>query len=759
MNKNQKRSLAKIAIFVPLALIATTIAIGGLYIVSITTTSRVGAHSLLSYWASIPAAILVLAFLRRPSKSLAAFSAALLFPIMVNIGSAISYLTELIAAPEVKDLANLVTDIYEFAVFGVFILVALTTRQDPSEKKRLTARLGLVIGFASVFIPGALYGVIWFFLIPHMTTEILIYFGASTALSGVAITLAAAYLLIKRGYDELSVDIGYFASACILSAIAICVLAAEMFLSSALWIYAETIQMASYFLITISLSVPFLRKVGYDRMTAYLIVAALVLLSYLPFTITIGIEAAGFHQIIEPMNTLAFSIIHIGVASLSIMMGFLLFAYSRRRPSRNLYALIMLFVLWAEVATVSVLTVLPLEFAPRGEPIVSYLVGSILSIPLLYLAARWTPKNHLQEDRPPSSWLLLAGSFVMLGAVLAGEIGNQLVLQQYPLLSGSPLSNSMLLFANLLLIFLITYLLFTQVEISGGQASIGVYVVLFLSMWIVPNVLKSYYNTWTAGWWVSEILILLALMIGPAFLGLLYMRAMRDAEDSHSKATLYADLLMHDISNYHQMLLTAVELLGEGETTIEQRERLSGDAYHVISLAEQLITNVRLITESEDLQRESLNPLNLMETLVESLDRVMRVAGGKGVKLQLLPFSAQAYVLGSGVLKHVFINIIHGVLLQPMEASSIKVEIQPRVEMGSEYWMVRIFVPSWWTDIGSDVSPPESQEDYSGTALGLLVSRLVAESLGGTITVSKKMEEPDMGTLFQVLLPAYGRES
>jgi signal transduction histidine kinase len=564
---------------------------------------------------------------------------------------------------------------------------------------------------------------------------------------------------VKHGFSEISIDIGYFASACILSAIAIVVLIAELFWPSTLWIYAETMQMASYFLITIAICVPFLRKVGFNRSTAYLIVGALAVLSYMPFTITIGIEAADLHIILERLNTLAFSIIHIGVGSLSVMMGFLLFAYSRRKPARNLYALIMLFVLWAEVAAVSVFTVLPLDFAPRGEPIVAYLVGSILSIPLLYLAIRWTPKNHHEESNPPSSWLLLAGSFVLLGAVLAGEIGNQLVLQRYVWLEGSPVSNSLLLLSNLLLIFLITYLLFTQAELSGGQTSIEIYVVLFLSMWIVPNVLKSYYDIWTSGWWVSEVLILLALMIGPAFLGLLYMRSMRDAEDSHSKATLYADLLMHDISNYHQMLLTAVELLGEEDSTTTQRERLSSDAYHVISLAEQLITNVRLITETEDLSKETLIPLNLMETLVGSLDRVMRIAGGKGVKLQLMPFSSQAYVLGSSVLKHIFINIIHGVLLQPLEAKRISVEIQPSSEMGSEYWMIRIFVPNWWMDIEKDVSPPRAQEDFSGTALGLLVSRLVTESLGGNLTVLKSMEEPQMGTSFQVLLPSYRKDA
>jgi signal transduction histidine kinase len=759
MKRYQKRTLAKIAIFVPLSILATLLAIGVIGIVSTTDTSRVGAHSLLSYWASIPAAILALAFLKRPTKSLAAFASALLFPILVNIGSAISYLTNLIAAPTVKEIPNLVTDIYEYTVFGAFILIALLLRQKSSEERTLTTRKGFAFGFIAVSIPGVLYGFMWFFTIPWMTPEMLYYFGASTALSGILLTLMAVYLLLKQGYHEISIDIGYFASACILSAVAIGVLTAELISLSGLWIYAETLQMASYFLITISICVPFLRKVGFNRSTSYLIVVALAVLSYLPFTITISIEAEILPIIFEPVNTLAFSIIHIAVGSLSAMMGFLLFTYSKRRPSRNLYALIMLFVLWAEVATVSVFAVLPLDFAPRGEPVVSYLVGSILSIPLLYLATRWTPKNHLEETDPPSSWLLLVAAVFLFGAILAGEIGNQLILQSYPGLSGDPLSNALLLLSNLLLIFLIAYLLFTQAELAKGQTSIEVYVILFLSMWIVPNVLKSYYNIWTAGWWVSEILILLALMIGPAFLGLLYMRSMRDAEESHSKATLYADLLMHDISNYHQMLLTAVELLGEGGTSQAQRERLSSDAYHVISLAEQLITNVRLITESEDLSQESLIPLNLMETLVESLDRVMRVAGGKVVKLQLMPFSAQAYILGSSVLKHVFINIIHGVLLQPLEAQKISVEIQPRSEMGSEYWVIRIFVPNWWLDIESEVSPPRAQEDFSGTALGLLVSRLVTESLGGTLAVLKSMEEPEMGTSFQVLLPAYQKDA
>jgi len=753
MKNYQVRTLAKIVIFVTLSVFAAMIAIEVVGLVSMTTNSRVSVHSLLSYWAAIPAAIAVLKFRRKPSLSLAAFVSALLFPILVNIGSGISYLSDFIPTPVVKDLPTIVADIFECAVMGVFVLVALML-DSPREGKIASAYRATAIAIACLLLPAAIYGFMWFFIFPLLTQDMLISLGISTALSGIVILLAAIYRLFKNRYSELSIDAGYFSGACILMTIAISLLIAEVLLAPLLWVYAETLQIASFFLITISICVPFLRHIGFSRLTAYLLVVALAVLTYLPFTITISIEAANPFLILDENNILAVSIIRIGVGSLSIMMGFLLFSYAKRKPSRNLYALILLFVLWAQVVAFTILTVVYPQLTPLGEPIIPYLVGSTVTIPLLYFAIRWTSKNHMAEAMPPSSWVLLSGAIILLAAVLFGEMGNQLVLQRYPWLDGNPLSKSLLLLMNLIVIFAITYLLFIQAELSGGRPSIEVYVVLFLSMWIVPNVLKSYYEIWLGGWWVSEILIFIALLIGPAFLGLLYLRSLRDEEESHSKAGLYADLLMHDISNYHQMLLTAVELLGEENATQSQRERLSSDAYHVISLAEQLITNVRLITESESLTKASLEPMNLMETLVNAMDRVMRVAGSKGVKIQLMPFGAKANVLGSSLLKHVFINIVHSVLIQPLEAKVIQIEIQPRTELGTEFWEARIFVPGWWMDIPSEAKIPKSEEDFSGSALGILVSRLVTESLGGSLTVMRKMDEPGMGTSYIVSLHA-----
>ncbi|MFW9846728.1 MAG: hypothetical protein ACFFD6_08270 [Candidatus Thorarchaeota archaeon] len=447
--------------------------------------------------------------------------------------------------------------------------------------------------------------------------------------------------------------------------------------------------------------------------------------------------------------------IHIGVGSLSGIMAILLFAYAQKRPSKHLYPLILLFVLWAAVAVISVLVIVVPGFAPLGEPVVSYIVGSILSLVLLLFAIKYTPVESDDEASPSTAWFSL-GILILFSLVAIGEIANQVVLQQFSWLAGNPMSSILLLSTNLFVIYGIAYLLFVQTQLSHGKLSIESYVVLFLSMWIVPNILKSYYPSWTYAWWASEILIFIGLLLGPALMGILYVRAMSEAEGSHSKASLYADLLMHDISNYHQMLLTSVELLSNDEASSSQRDRLSTDAYHVISLAEQLITNVRLITESEDFSHESFEPINLMDTLVGALDRVMRVAGGKGVKLQLMPFSARAYVLGSDILKHVFINIIHSVLLQPIAEQRVIIEINPISEMGSDYWQVRLFIPNWWAEEeDSTRALPRTEEDFSGSALGILVSRLVTESLGGRLMAIKRLEEPDMGTYFLVMLPAY----
>ncbi|MFW9800383.1 MAG: hypothetical protein ACFFD9_08100, partial [Candidatus Thorarchaeota archaeon] len=400
------RLIAKVAGIVAVAVVAAVFAIGGVGLVSLSQTTRVGVHSLLSYWAAIPVAVSVLALARQSSKSQVALCSALLFPTFVHMGSAIGYRLNLLQPAVVREVPNLVGDVFELAAFGLFLLAAAWFSKTPVGNAFQFNGIGAAI--VLVFIQLGLYGSMWFFLFPVMPPIVLVVFGVIMGAIGFSAFLVAAYLSPQFQNEHFTTDLGYLASALVLLGVSTIITAAELILPTSAWIYAENLQIAAFILFGLSLGVPFLKRSGLDGMTAHLIVAGLAIITYLPFTITISIEVMDLNLVIEALNRLAFSIIHIGAGSLSAMMAVLLYTFSKRHPSRNHYPLILLFALWAGVAAVSVLAVIIPELTPLGEPIVPYAVGSLLSLPLLFFAVRWTaPYLRIVVSRRPGLWLFV----------------------------------------------------------------------------------------------------------------------------------------------------------------------------------------------------------------------------------------------------------------------------------------------------------------------------------------------------------------
>ncbi len=747
------RLMAKVAGIVAIAVVAAIFAIGGAGLVSLSQTTRVGVHSLLSYWAAIPVAVSVLALARRSSRSQIALCSALLFPTFVHMGSAIGYRLDLIQPAVVREVPNLVGDVFELAAFGLLLMAAVWFSKNPDDNAfRFN---GIAAAVVLVFVQLGLYGSMWFFLFPLMFPVVLVVLGVIMGILGFSAFVFAAYLSPRLQNEHFTTDTGYLASALVLLGFSTIIMAAELVLPTSAWIYAENLQIAAFILLGLSLGVPFLKRSGLNGMTAHLIVAGLAIITYLPFTITISIEVMNLNIVIEALNRLAFSIIHIGAGSLSAMMAVLLHTFSKRHPSRNHYPLILLFALWAGVAAVSVLAVIIPDLTPLGEPIVPYAVGSLLSLPLLFYAVRWTnPELRTVVSRRASLWLFV-GAILLFLAVATGEIVNQLVLQRYAELSGNPVSNSILLGTSLVGMLVFASLIFVLAEQSRGRISIEIYAAFFLSMWIVPNILKSYYTVWTAGWWVSEVLIFIGMLLGPPLMGLFYVRALQDAEDSHDRANLYADLLMHDVSNYNQMLLTALELLGDRGVSDAQRDRVSGDAKQVISFADQLIANVRLIGKTDRLVQSTLKPTNLVATVVEAIDIVTQGAIGEDIELRLRTDRGHGFVLADDALKYVFMNLLYVAFQQPVDRKTILIEIDPYTDSGLPNWRVRMSVPGLWIDQRDREELMHREADnYSSSALGLLVARLITESLGGSFTMTDRLEQEfHQGTVFVVTLP------
>jgi signal transduction histidine kinase len=621
---------------------------------------------------------------------------------------------------------------------------------------RLSKGMRSLLAFLAVFVPLLIQGVTWIVVLPSLNPFAISLFGVVIAAFATFTCICAAFLSPRLRRSEFDVDPGYFMAGFLLMAISSVLLGAQLLVSLTNWIVAENLQIASFFLFGLALGVPYLKRVGFRRRTAYLLIVGLTLLAYLPFLVTILIESAGMNVVIEPLNRLAFSIIHIGAGSLAAMMAYLLYAYSTRHPSRTHYPLIMLFVLWTIVAIVTVSFVLIPGFSPLGEPIVPYVVGSLVTLPIVYDAIRRTYDSSNEKAFSYSRPMMIIGIVGLFILVLSGELINQLVLQAYGELSGHPASNSILLASNLIAMFAFTFLVLLLAREAGGSLTIEIYVACFLSMWIIPNILKSYFTRWTSGWWVSEILIFVGLLVGPALLGLLYASAMREAEESHSRASLYADLMMHDITNYNQMTMTALELLGAEGVPDDVRERLARDARQIIALSEQLISNVRLLSHTEQIEGTPFEPVDLVLAVVGALDEVTQEIGSENIRVQFKPERHQAFVMANENLIHVFINLLNDALAHPPDKKTISVEIAPHTRNDEDWWQVRFGVPGRWIEHSNRPTLFDREVgSYSGSALGLLVARLLAESYGGAVTMEDRiLGELFKGTVFVVSLPA-----
>ena len=739
---HQHRNMLKVVVLVPLSVFFIFIAIyfGGL--VSYSVGTRIGVHSLLAFWISIPTTIVLLTYQKEKTRPHIILMSALLFSIILHIGSAGKNLLNVSLAVH-RTLSDTVADFLDLALFGALLACAAIYyyQQSKSEEFIATTKpLNVII----LILPFAIYGIVWFFILPILTQTSLIFLSfllAIVALIGFSLTIA---LFIRTEFPHLALDKGYFIAAMLLFVVSIIALLATLPSPSIGWEYSETLQMAGFVVFCLALSIPFLKSSGYTRKGAYTFAIGLILIAYFPFFITITIESLSLNVIIEPLNLLAYSIVHIGAGSLAVMTAILLYIYPKRKTAWNHYPLILIFGLWASVTFVLLFLLAVPSFAPLGEPITPYTVGSILTLVLLLWAIYWTANPPPDDAKPPTVLqlsLILAG---IVAAIVGGEIINQAALSINPALVSSPLGGIIIICTNLVIMFAFALLIFLLAARAKGKITIELFVVLFLAMWIFPNILKSYYNLWQSGWWVSELYLFGGLLAGPPLLAVLYIRALHDIEESHNKASMYADLLMHDITNFNQMMMTSFELLSSDDLSPDERRTLAENGCNVISVAGQLISNVRLLSETAKLDQTQPIPTNLISTIETALDIFSNRVKTKELSVEFKPDRSKAVVFGNELIINIFLNILYSVLESYLEGTTVVITIKPIEISEIEYWQ---------TDVKTSCRSQTNKRSYS-SILGLLSARTITEALRGTFTVKDLETDTDgLERILTVQLP------
>ncbi|NHJ14462.1 MAG: sensor histidine kinase [Candidatus Thorarchaeota archaeon] len=748
--KSLRRSLLKVVVFVPLAIIASILAIGGAGIVSLSTATRIGVHSLHSFWPCIPAAVCLQLIRKRANPSLIALAGAFLFVVLVNIAAAIGYIGGYMDITSGMPLANQSMDILDTSLTGLILAIAFLPRLS---NKKCSSRCTILGMLLLIGIPLIVYAAGWFLLFSIASQEAIIVAGVFSGILGTGVFSILTVISLLRRINSFSIDQGYFGSATLLTAVSLVLFLVSITSVPDVWIYAENLQVAALLLYGLSLAIPYLRRAGFSRALSYLLILGFSIFTYLPLTITISVEAALLVVEVNPSNIIAFGIIHLGASFLSGMIAILLYNYSRRKPTRSLFPLAMLYAVWTFVAISAILVEAFRNVVTTGEPIVSYLVGSIITLAIL-LYTWLVPATESADMNGPSPKRVLASVVALGSLILVGEVTNILILEINPGLVNSQIGNAMLFGTNLLVLLFLLSKFFAYSEHARGRATIEISMLLYLSVWIVPNILKSYYMNWSAGWWISQLMVFIGLLVGPALLGLLYIRALQETEESHMRARLYADLLMHDVSNYHQMLLTSLELMGDDMFDTGRRHELSKEAKKVVSLADQLIANVRLMGQTEEITPAKLKPINLVSIVVDALDEVMEGIGSEAIEFQYMPETNHAPVLGDKLLKHAFINILMLAIQQPHKKNRIEVTISREDLGGKTWWKATLIVPGEWTGYERIMEQSRMDSDgYSGTILGMLVARLIVTSFDGRLML-RAAEDIVGATEFTVLLPS-----
>ena len=740
MKLGQARDLTKIIILVPLAVAATIFAIGGAGIVSLTHTTRVGVNSLFAYWAAIPAAATILALQRDFSKSKMVFSAAFLVPVFIRINDAIGHIFTTSEPLVVITSVSLSSTLIELGIISVVLLIATLLPERTWETSRYQNWIFAVVVISLLhFLQGVFFNAVTGVLTETEIKNLGLVIGSIV----IAAALIAIVFTKRLRYDDLPIDKGFFVSGLIVIAISAFLFMQALTDLSPLWIYAENLEMAALLMFGFSLGIPLLKKAKFPRKTRYMILIGLLVTTYIPLLITTIIESSGINYALEVGNILAYSIIHTGAGALSVLMAFLLYAYSRLKPSGTQYPLILIFMVWTGVAATSVVfALLPLQ----GEPVIPYFVGGLLTLFLLYYAVKWT--NDIDIDDLPriGNSKLVAYSILLVAAVAAGELLNQFAFTIDPSIILSPWGSRLLLMVNLINLFGFAYLVFLLSSKSEGRVSFETFVLGLLTLWIVPNTLKSYYTIYTAGWWVSELIMFLGLLIGPAILALLYIRSMQEIGKSHARAMLYADLLMHDITNYNQIAMTTFELLSQREIVDSNEKRLITDAQQAVTMAEQLIDNVRLMSEKESMGKLTEEKTNLVNLLVKALDTVTTKVRNPDLVIQLKSQISHAYVMANDLLYGALLNLLYTAIDMPLTNRRMKLDISPHSDMESDWWQVRLeFTRS------ADQSCFREGVNYGRSSLGFLVAKIIAEEHDGIL------ESGDDGEIsfFSLNLPMY----
>ncbi|MGA9140356.1 MAG: PAS domain-containing protein [Methanocella sp.] len=225
-------------------------------------------------------------------------------------------------------------------------------------------------------------------------------------------------------------------------------------------------------------------------------------------------------------------------------------------------------------------------------------------------------------------------------------------------------------------------------------------------------------------------------------------------------AELYLDLMGHDISNMHQIILGNLEL-AQGILEFEGRLE-SGNKELIDTSIATLQRSAKLIENIRNIQKLRQGELESEATdLGEVLDRTVKGYSDlpdRDVSVSYEPVRG-CYVMANVLLKEIFDNLIDNSVKHCDDPVRIGVSVTPAELDGRRYYRVVV------EDNGRGIPDKMKSSVFTrlergetktrGTGLGLYIVKMLVEGFGGTVSVEDRVPgDRTKGARFVVLLPA-----
>lgn len=495
------------------------------------------------------------------------------------------------------------------AFTGIFILLyALRIGTTPSKYLAPLSRYFELI----IIILGVSLSLLMTYLIQlPFPTETFILLGYLFGIAAViSYSLATIILLMKRHASTI-IDLVRIAIATMFMAISSVILMLILPTPSSLWLFSMGLIGMSFIYSITAITFPYLINIGVRVRRAYIFSVGIAAFMVLPLLVTAILESVipAVHYVNLPLSIT----IHIGAVLLA--MGSTYVLYSRARghvaPWHHSVMVLMLFWTLAEIAVV----ISPiLSVYVDSSSLVPYIVGVIVSTFLLALAYRHTlvPTQQILSKwiRPLLFVSVLVGAFF----ILLGEWTHQLLVPIYGNTTIHTIDSVFMLIFSYLSLFALLNLFFALLAFYGGKLTFDVNIALLPSVWLVIIILRANFVSWTIGWWASESVLYLSVLIYTMHLLHSYLQVSHETADVHERISIQQSLLAPQLLDHLRAISDHVEAIAADQSVEAFLERTSA-ILNELSEAEAVGRNLGVIMQGRPLELSELIELDIIDLL------------------------------------------------------------------------------------------------------------------------------------------------